>query len=1712
MKKRQKRVIISGTAVGLACVLAAGALFQSSVSVAASSAMMPGIETIVNNTTQEEPLKILELVDDVTEAGIGYYISGQEPYLKLFSYETTDENGNFVTRTFPSVEEGLSVLPSYEERKAFVEGGSIRDLCGEDIQEYPLAFSEYQESYFLSEKEIQENSWKMVEFENDEVRTVDAAGHYEQVNPGEGNYTKEEVVYYPVRENVSSDAEKAKYRENIQALAYTGDGQAKSPYQVNFSPVTDAEGNYLTSFEANQLKEDYDYQNGCYGYYENIYRELTISTDFTAFPGEKDSFDTDTETVSPVIYRAERIEQYPNYKYTVYKTLGEMKDAAVTYPEDGSIRNITDGMVTVEADGTYKLWSVDENGAMDWEYLYYVEGRQQAAMESVMNLPEDYYTAGDGVPEVMPYYYKVANLAFSCVFNGAVSTDQAQEHPEAFAYTGWYYALTPENEEVYVETEDQAVYYTSEAEYTLKEGQGDYAFVSDSTEPEVKVQVNHLYFKGGYTNHDWMKRFVFHLSPEDEDTQVQQQFEEFKIQVDTLTIGEFESSYGNIAADSYDLVYINGYLSQTAAEAVAAWNVPCIINGEKAAQDAGAGIRSAFAEYAKEEDEDSHYVNKRVYFFRNTEGDNQIPGGGILTAGFHENLEDTKGFEEIEEYIQSENQFREIDQTENTELLTEEITTARVIEYILNYQYRRTLTVDGPVRVLELQPAKSSGQIDKVDVYRWLTGAEAVKLVNPVACCTAEGDISNILDKNPNTYWHNNYNNEQHEPQLFEAKILGDATLISGVTYTPRQTGNNNGTVIQYRVSVLNEKKEVLGTYEGDFGTGTYRNEQKINFEEQLTEDAAYIRFEFLKSYGSKLASCGEFGLITEIPEVEIDTMTTSEFAGHIEDINTKYDVIYIGDDETNLNLFANFRPNVQVLYYHVGGMKLAKYELQGLMNHDYTIDANGRKSPAAVGSTDVDGNMIGAVRGSGNDITEQLKNKLVDFVKSGYPVVTAGEIYTANKGAVSGNLVDSSSYLYDFLNEVKGWDNVVREQDITKESAIAFYAHLPKPQIVFAEEGGTPPSAIGTQDGPSGSYLDASDSAMTFHFQIDDQAEVSPATATYNCELYLDLNCDGNFSKAECMEDIEVREGSTVLNRNGQNVYELSLGKEYTVERTIPQEYIKLIPWKLVVENNENKEIRTSETGYTKRKSADTSNVIKVLQITPNSACTWNLSTDADFRNLLKNVNEDFQVEITSVTIQNYEANLKAQGQEYLNHYHMLIVGFGDGGAYGSKYETSGAGNFSLKGAESILAFAETGKSVIFAHDNTSSSNYDRTAADGGTSEDRTWKGWAYYFNQKLRAVSGMDRYGITDHAETEGTESSVSDILKTAGRLQSGSQEWDLLEKSPYDMAYALGEGKTRTYGETQGFTNGKLEIAVRGGKTGTPTTTTVSQVNQGAITEYPYKMDASFTVANTHMQYYQLAMEEDSDQDGSNDIVVWYCLGGDGDNFYGNSPNDVRNNYYIYSYKNIIYTGVGHSGVNNITEKKLFVNTIIAAYNAQAVDPDISFVEDSDWDAREQQDTYYTLDSVLSKDDSNLISNNLQFHLKIKDTNLAGDMVNAENIRKLKLELYVEDPDGNTVEGVGGTDVTVRKLQVPVFLAGSNSPVAADEKGDIYVNSGNLYSFAMENAVEFLKDKQGNFKSDISLYAKISCEYSYYGELRTAYDTARINIRQRQFFDMD
>ena len=122
-------------------------------------------------------------------------------------------------------------------------------------------------------------------------------------------------------------------------------------------------------------------------------------------------------------------------------------------------------------------------------------------------------------------------------------------------------------------------------------------------------------------------------------------------------------------------------------------------------------------------------------------------------------------------------------------------------------------------------------------------------------------------------------------------------------------------------------------------------------------------------------------------------------------------------------------------------------------------------------------------------------------------------------------------------------------------------------------------------------------------------------------------------------------------------------------------------------------------------------------------------------------------------------------------------------------------------------------------------------------------------------------------------------------------------------------------------------------------------MTKVNEGQITSYPYEIPDSFQIGDSHAQYYQLNLDDP-------EIMVWFCLSDNsatGTGPYSTSPNDTRNNYYIYSKGNIMHTVVGHSAIDAVLnegavspytgyEVKLFINTMIASYQAGITAPDI------------------------------------------------------------------------------------------------------------------------------------------------------------------------------
>lgn len=365
MKTGTKKFLYTIFTVILALGLGIGAILLSMLNVQASTEMMPGIEQILDEKSEETPFRILELVNNSADAEIGYYISGQEPYLSQYKYTPTNADGTKgETQTFSSVEEGLSVLPTKEQRQKFVEAKSDMvknpltpgsafawnaDNPGTTSEtSFPLSFKSYAEKYFLS-KTDDASKWNRVELKESRKETL--TGHYEENTSGKGDYTKEEQKYYPIREDVDTDGSTTqKYRENIKNFFYSDDTEASAPYQLSFESVDNDEINAaLEDKDDNDttIADAYDYAKGGFGYYENVYGELTsqITEDIAkkkyTFPGE-----------NPVVSKSDADDTTGNDD-------GDSADNDTNDSDNANGTDNTDGTDTTDTEGEIDIEDTD---------------------------------------------------------------------------------------------------------------------------------------------------------------------------------------------------------------------------------------------------------------------------------------------------------------------------------------------------------------------------------------------------------------------------------------------------------------------------------------------------------------------------------------------------------------------------------------------------------------------------------------------------------------------------------------------------------------------------------------------------------------------------------------------------------------------------------------------------------------------------------------------------------------------------------------------------------------------------------------------------------------------------------------------------------------------------------------------------------------------------------------------------------------------------------------------------------------------------------------------------------------------------------------------------------------------------------------------------------------------------------------------------------
>ena len=1787
MKKNLKHNTKKYIAGILTIALAAG-VCQSygSMEVSAQEMTLPGIEKLVQDTvaSSDGTFHILEIVPSKKDASIGYLIGGEEP-----------------------VSEGrkLSELPASSERlaaMATIDNNSLGDLAGSNG---PVRFSTYNEGGSRTE-EIRGSFVKNTE------------------NNGQYTYTQTESVYRLFREGDSNE----RYDRYSTIEASGASNENKQSVSPVFSKVSDATGGNLEM---------------TIGDAADALTALAVTRyALTPYVENSNGSMNDIHTIDFVADNYVGWEVYTK-NADVYTYLGKVvygrnlpagyaiQSTAITSEDTSEASENQGELTTAENSGMITAASASGNdAAAESGNEMQTISVQSTSGNDIVTSEQKIMTASVSSSEQKNLY--ILNMANTT----AILWAAWNENPGG---TGSY-TLKPPADGYFVHFMENTSgeYYVSKV--TLSSGNGDYKLIDtykrndigkyvmessgtmqvylrgqsgyeasksyDFIGDNAKDALDTVAYDGGFYNKEWFKKQVLNLSgtsryESGSPSGTGGNIDQLKIEVTTLTVEELaklvnpeEQAYYGVDLDNVDLIYLSGRGSY-AAESV---NMTSVATA----------------------------LTKMIFGIKDTTGErnnaDRVPV--VMDYGF---------------YSQNKKLAEEPNNNQNNKILTQ-----------------MALTI---LKVSDDNIAKEVAS--KGDAY-W-NGQTAASLSLDDSVKEALYDNVYLNDDSATPYVASDF---MADWKGNAAKAATFEAVLKEIQYENflAKKNNSNAAQIDEEISKASITRYILNWY---MHRVTVKSSIRVldlepcyDFKSATTLTADRVK-EFM---GRKDTYTGS---------VEIKQMSSAEFIGKVEDLNEKYDMIYLGarvgkmNTENGVTVYND--PQMKgLIYSHVGDYYdyATKTDTENVTQARETYNARHRLQDSSLdhnktNDDDSTNKSADVYRGPGNDMNSTRYEEFCQFIEAGYPVVIADtfiKVDNNNIPVASTATLDKNSYFYKLVQfalkkdengQYLYWQkNIFTESQLTdntadtklgttlsaRRSVFCNYLNLSKLSVNWVTTyGAAYPQELkytGQYSASNGGSLEKIDGKyqLQYIFNLQNDAAISQTGTTYDCKLFVDKNADGRFSGSDYVEgktytSSEEVSGLTVYIRKGDewnkvdpiatangSRYELRTGETYRVIRALPEEYVGVIPWKLVFYDNADRLVRTAKSGYTSVPQQSGKKTIRVLQLLSSENNNWNLHYEQNNSNStfskyingltdwnvvgLDQVNGDGTVtpstSIDSMSVTDLVNNkLKIGGtsdtdiqriyQESYNlfqQYDMLILGFGDAYKFGYTY---GAYDPSKEIPAGIMAnvkrnlavgwavrdYIESGKSILFTHDTTSYVNNIQSVIpynDNGNAESyhsNYWY-WGYEFNKTIRASVGLDRYGALKEYYQQRAASTTGEEQKRDQEYLNtlNSYAFDEIKEPNSDNELWQKEGLTkytvvrflRSYLEDlrttnrsevwfpvknsllkqAGYDNGNGPAwnypsnLLMGDYAGSSLIAT--QVNDGQITQYPYQIsaDEQLEISNTHYQWLQPNMELDRNGDGKNDIVVWYCISGVADgnykntNIYNITPNDVVNNYYIYTMGNVTYSGAGHSTPSKESEIKLFVNTMIAAYNAGVTAPSVRFKDKS---GSKIQSVYMLYDPVnhIVLDDKN--NGTISVNFQADDYNiLAGG-------QQLCVEFYKSCADDTSgAISVGGITGKVLRLKTDgedgLKITDSNgnviSPIERNGVKNCYpITNGATYT------LKYSSDEMGLFSTDTSgtilnegaqastIYARVYTVYDN-GSKVTPCGIAELSISAQELFELD
>lgn len=1748
---------------GILTIALAAGVCQSygSMDVSAQEMTLPGIEKLVQDTVSSSDgiFHILEIVPSKSDASIGYLIGGEEP-----------------------VSEGrkLSELPAASERRsamAAISSSSLGDLAGSDG---PVSFFTYSEGGSRTEEirgsfvkntgdngqytYVQTDSVYMLYREGDTRQRFDRYGAIEASGTSNENKQSVSPIFSKVSGISGQNLEMTIGDTAETALAATR--YALTPYDENsngsmnnIDPIDFEAANYVNREVYTKTADDVYTYLGKVVYLPEGYaiQSTAITSEDTSGASENLEEATTAESLGLVTAAAESGNEMQTF--SVQSTSG---NDMVTSEQ----RIMTASDPSSEQNNLYIL-NMANTTPIPW--ATWIANPDGTGGSYTLNTPADGYFVHFTENTSGEYYVSKVTLSSD---NGDYKLIDSYQKND----TGKYVMASSGTMQVY--TQGESGYEASNS----------YDFIGDN----AKDALDTVAYDGGFYNKEWFKKQVLNLSgtsryESGSPSGTGGEIDQLKIEVTTLTVEELaklvnpeEQAYYGVDLDNVDLIYLSGKGTYT--------TLPKSISKDS---------RAAVA----------RYIAKKAFGIIDDEGTRsdsaRVPV--IMDYSFYTDNVSVK----------------------NRELANLALTLLRVS--------------DTSIKLAE--------DIANKDSF-WTKGLDDDGYIKEVNKIMNLNNLKEFLTEN--VYLYNNSNgNTAYVASDYLTDISGNAdrawiysAVLQEIQYENflAEKNGNTSTKLEEKITKASITRYILNWYM-----------HRVTVKSEITVLDLEPCYDFDANLDKTIKQFMGMG-DTYTGKINIRKMASAEFIGKIEDLNEQYDMIYLGAKTGTMNT-ENGKTKYNdttmdgLIYSHVGDY----YDYSGESYNDQHRLQDASLNHKINDNSEDKNNKSTTYRGPGNDMNSTKYKELLQYVQAGYPVVIADAFLNDARDAASTNTMDKNSYFYQFVQQIVSakdattgeylyWQkNVFAESQLLAESSgleerqrrFCNYLNLSKLSVDWVTNisGERPyPEELSygdTQNDSNQTYLSAIDGKyqLQYIFTLDNRV-ASSVTDSYDCKMFVDKNSDGRFlgsdsignnsSNSEELTGINVyiRNGDAwnkvePINNNGSAHYELRTGNIYKVMRQLPDDYVGVIPWKIVFYDNADPLVRTAKSGYTAVQVQGERKKIRILQLKSDNGNNWDLKYDGTFQSYISNL-KDWDVQVDSVSVIEllrdrlhiYDYNISdtdiencyMKSYEYFQTYDMLILGFADSYRFGYDYrwydvsesQKDGHTNLytdKLSGARKNLAvgravrdYIESGRSVLFTHDTTSYINdmYSRRQYnDNGTAEsnDNGWY-WGYEFNKTIRASVGLDRYGelkeyyqqMVDWAPNNTEKQHYQKYLETLNTYQYDTlkipnTDIDLNQKEGLtkytvvrflrkqldslqanksykgslfpvnnELLYKAGfKGKYWDVGWNKASYMMKGDYCLEGAS---PPALKATQVNEGQITQYPYLISKeeikeinqrkSLKVSSTHYQWLQPNMELDRDGDGRSDIVVWYCLSDIYDsnvqstNIYSICPNDVVNNYYIYTMGNVTYSGAGHSRPDNGAEMKLFVNTIIAAYNAGVSAPRISFRDDNDYD----MESIY----VISDPANNTI-------LKAADqgnirSTEAGDVVSVkfvaedDNILSGNPQICVEfyrsagtAADAKTVEGI-----TEKVVPLNVSSVKDTSGNAVTVQNDHYVVGNNLpYTVTYPlSEMGLFNENSGVVKSDaeaMKVYVRVYTMFEN-GSKTTPVNTDSITISAQELFELD